>query len=303
MGRETQTGWGIPPVVALWSNRHKWVLALSRGLMYVAVGMKRRWPVVLSLLALLTAAGCDPQGLESAGPKDLDGGDGGAAPGTEIDPVAAPGEISGPTDESVDVALPGFGAIDGDCDVLEATDLVRGAPAVTLFNELILPDRAFEARELSPGGQRILADDNAGGSSKDSEIFAYEMLYRCEGASLVHTENEVEYDRGGSKTDFTVDLEGQRIGVSVVRAFKYDGVYTAGDAAEKLEEKLRDILESTSNVSSVHRWEKQILSVVVERQESMAIVADALDRMGADVRADTVVAVTLTSGHDAFIYR
>ena len=47
---------------------------------------------------------------------------------------------------------------------------------------------------LTAGGQEIIDDGNAGGSSLYSEVFAYEVLSRCEGAMLLKTETEVIYD-------------------------------------------------------------------------------------------------------------
>ena len=66
---------------------------------------------------------------------------------------------------------------------------------------------------LTPGGQRLAATPNAGGSSGLSEIFAYEQLARCEAATLLHTETEIMYDGTGKITDMEVSIDGHKIGV------------------------------------------------------------------------------------------
>jgi len=92
---------------------------------------------------------------------------------------------------------PGFGTLAGDCDELDASDLMSMAPGVMLQNTLTFPAMPYMYADLSMGGQTLFDDPNAGGSSKESEIFAFEVLHRCELATLVKTETEIEYDATG----------------------------------------------------------------------------------------------------------
>ena len=93
-------------------------------------------------------------------------------------------------------------------------------------------------KQLSAGGQEVQCDGNLNDGSLYSEIFAYEMLYRCEGAELFATEGEVVYtDPDGKKTDLLVGIDKVQVGVSVTRAYHYprSGLETPADAPDASE--------------------------------------------------------------------
>lgn len=243
-----------------------------------------RW---LPVLALLAACG----GGDPAAP------DGGALPAdARAADAAAPDGGALPLD--------GFGALAGDCDVLD-DELTSDQPS--LFKSSIdfaAPFEDEEAGQLTAGGQEILADGNAGGSSLYSEVFAFELLARCELAPLLKTETEVEYDGPGAITDLLVEVDGEKIGVSVTRAvgFPFDDPYTVEEAQELLEGKLEDVLESTAHVAAADRWQKQILAVVAYGPGHADALASALEAIAPATRADTVVWILVTGGADHFIY-
>ncbi len=198
--------------------------------------------------------------------------------------------------------LDGFGSIDGACGELDPSELAAMAPPFELYNAIDFSSSGYSRDVLSPGGQVLFDNPNAGGSSKESEIIAYEMLYRCELAALVKTETQIVYDEVGSITDMLVEIDGLRIGVSVVRAYVYMAEYTVADALDILTEKLADIQESSQNVSAADAWSKQILHVIAEKPENAGVVQQALPQIDTAVRGDTIVVVTVTNGDDAFIY-
>lgn len=134
---------------------------------------------------------------------------------------------------------------------------------------------------------------------------AFEVLYRCEGAALRKTEGEIEYqDDGGKKTDMLVELDGRRIGVSVTRAYVWENEddYTIDEATGLLTDKLGDILLSSANVSDTDAWDKQVLAVLAYAPDYAAAIEAAWPLLDAEVRADTILWVTVTEGDDAFIY-
>lgn len=230
------------------------------------------------------------------------GGTDSAAPdsGARADAVAADAAVV----DAGGLPLAGFGDLAGDCDVL---DDELTAPAPSLFQssiEFAAPFSDEEAGLLTAGGQEILADGNAGGSSLYSEIFAFELLARCELAPLLKTETEVDYDGPGAITDLLVEVDGEKIGVSVTRAvgFPFDDPYTVEQAKELLEHKLADILESTGHVSAGDRWRKQILAVVAWAPGHADSLAAALEQIGDEIRADTIVWILVSDGADDFIY-
>jgi len=210
------------------------------------------------------------------------------------------------TDASLDAgALTGFGDITGPCGRV-AGELSDPNPVVfqtRLDFMMNAYDDPAERPELTPGGQQILLEGTAGGSSGISEAFAYEVLARCEGASLLKTETRIVYDVMGKITDLSVRIDTQAVGVSVTRAvsFPADAPYTAADAAF-IERKLNDILESSANVSAADAWVKQILFVLAYDDAHADVIRTVWEGLPAATRADTILYLLVTDGDDLPIY-
>ena len=224
---------------------------------------------------------------------------------TAIEPDSADDTASdgsgGPT-----LPLPGFGNITGACGVIDE-QLLSPDPSV-IVNAIDFGtdpwDNPADLGLLTSGGQEMVADGNAGGSSLVSEIFSLEVLTRCEGATLVKTETEVVYDVSGSITDILVEIDGMKVGVSVTRAvgFPRDAAYTEATASALLTRKLAGIQESTANVSAGDRWVKQILHVIAYADQHVAAMQAAYAALDPSVKADTILWVTRSDGDDEFIY-
>ena len=234
-----------------------------------------------------------------------------ADPGGEVDAGAEDdsSDVSEPSDDTVTDAVPlaGFGNISGTCGSVDAQ--VRAQPEPLLIhNEIDFEDDAYDETdygELSEGGQEILDDGNAGGSSLYSELFAFEVLTRCEAAVLVKTETEILYDDPqGKMTDLLITLGGERFGVSVTRAvgFPRDDPYTVERAQALLEQKLSGIIASSANVSDVDGWNKQILHVIAYEPEHAESLGEAFSLIESSILANTIVYVTVSSGDDEFLY-
>ena len=198
----------------------------------------------------------------------------------------------------------------GSCGVLD-TELTDMDPH-WIQNSATFPDgwNLTRAMELSTGAQQILSEGTAGGSSGYSEAFAFEMLARCEGASLVASETMIRYSvpMPGSITDILVEIDGMKVGVSVSRAVTVTGMCTRGDtyalseATRILENKLNGIRESSMLVVPEDRWVKQILFVYADTEAHASVLRAAWDALDAEVRADTVLYVSVSEAMDAFIY-
>ena len=217
-----------------------------------------------------------------------------------VQPDVAPSDVSEP-----DVPLPGFGTISGACGVID-DELGDDTPAL-FIDHIDFGDDPYDDGDLArltDGGREIIADGNAGGSSIMSEVFAYEVLARCELATLLKTETEIVYDTPGKITDFLVAIDGQKIGVSVTRAvaFPFDSAYTVEQAEALLTKKLGDIQVSTADVSAGDRWVKQILHVIAYSEAHATSIESAWSALDPGVRGDTIVFVTVSDGDDAFIY-
>lgn len=200
--------------------------------------------------------------------------------------------------------LDGYGALAGSCGDVDLED-VLSPDAELLTNALDLTGRPdLEPALLSPGGQVMYAAGNLNQSSLWSEVFAYEVLYRCEGAVFLKGEADIAYAIDGKKTDLLVEIDGEKVGVSVVRAvsFPEGSPYPVAQAYDVLEGKLADILQSTANVAPADAWRKQILSVVAQTPAHAQAIVDAYAMVDAATQADTIVVVTVTEGDDAFIY-
>ncbi len=217
------------------------------------------------------------------------------------------------------VPLAGFGLITGECGVLD-TELTDNNSAVFVnaidfgtdpFDEPVCDtlgtpsEQAGDYGALTEAGKRMVCTPNAGGSSLLSEVFSIEVLARCELATMLATETEVVYDPAGSKkTDILVEMDGVKIGVSVTRAvgFPFDAPYTVEQAKGLLEKKLAAINESSANVVAAQKWEKQILHVIAYGDPHVQTVKDAWNSIGADLKTDTILLITVTQGNDEPLY-
>ncbi|MFO0559406.1 MAG: hypothetical protein U0269_15425 [Polyangiales bacterium] len=199
-----------------------------------------------------------------------------------------------------------LGTLYGSCGVLRP--LIASPMPSLVNNQLVFvsPER-YERAALSMGGQRLFDTPNAGGSSIESEIMAYEVLHFCDGASLTATETEIQYaapdDAGANSiTDLLVTIDGQRVGVSVTRIYRpAPMVLTDADVRSQLVTKLTGINRSSMRVLPAFRWVKQILSVFVANQTVADQVTRVWPTIDAATRADTIVLVTATRG-GGFIY-
>lgn len=210
-------------------------------------------------------------------------------------------------DAEVDAAVApaGFGELGGMCGVLD-TELTATTPdlihaSLTFARRYNDPD---DRPLLTPGGQKLAMTPNAGGSSGFSEIFAYEQLARCELATLLHTETEITYDTQGKITDLEVEMDAEKIGVSVTRAQTYPlgTPYTMDAATMLLQKKLGDIQLSSANVSEQDQWRKQILAILAWDDQAAGMMEQAWTALDTSYKADTIVLITTTHGDDTFIY-
>jgi hypothetical protein len=236
-----------------------------------------------------------PLGSDSANPSGGGtpggGGDlgGGGGPGGGEDP--------GPDD--------GFGIISGPCNRI-APELDEPTPS--LFDKRLdfqgNPFDDEDAALLTPGGQAIYGSASVGGSAVLSEVFAFEVLARCEGASLLKLGSEIVYSQSGKTTGLLVAIDGNKVGVSVTRAVSFppQNPYPTQQASALLESKLTDIQASSQNVAPEDAWVKQILVVMSYSDMHANAIEDAWLALDAETKADTVVYVVTTDGSDDFLY-
>ncbi len=225
---------------------------------------------------------------------------GACTPGNDMGDV--PEDTSG--EESL-VPLEGFGDITGECGEIPEQRLT--GPATDYFrNTLDFGSLEFDETALTEGGNEIYTEGNLGGSSLYSEIFAFEVLARCELASLVLTESEVVYvDANGKKTDLVVLISDVPLGVSITRAYGYppEDPYTLEQAQDLLTSKFEGVQESTDNMAAENAWTKQILHVIAYTEDHADTIEEAYHGMlGTGAIGDTLLVVTATEGNDEYLY-
>lgn len=149
---------------------------------------------------------------------------------------------------------------------------------------------------LGPDACRLLSQPNAGGASLVSEAMSIEVLGRAFGAKLLKLELEIFYwPSSSSITDFTIQLEGVTLGVSVTRAMAAPGVKFGVEAATQLLlKKLRGVIRSTEACCGA--WSKQVLHVWAPSNRVADTVAMAYATVNPDLAADTVVLVSVCEG-------
>jgi len=165
------------------------------------------------------------------------------------------------------------------------------------------PGQPFSRIRLGTDAQRMLCLPNAGGNSVVSELLSIELLNTFLQARLLCTEMELEYFPLGSKiTDYSVTLDGRTFGVSVTRAMKFKGRFTPSDAEELLEKKLFGVVQSSKHVLKRYRWDKQILHVFAEHEYIYDELVRAYDKLPSELRANTLVLVTVCNASTPFIF-
>jgi|GEM_PF-1781124 len=199
---------------------------------------------------------------------------------------------------------PGFGQITGACGELDDSEW-NSSNSFLFRNTIDLGTTGFDETKLTAGGQKLWKDGNLGGSSVHSEIFAYEVLQRCELAKLLKSEREIQYtSSSGKKTDILVEIDTRKIGVSVTRAFHYPPTtpYTVQEAADLLKKKLSDIPLSASNATPQDAWVRSILSVIAYDKQYADTVEQAYKQLDAQTKANIILIVTVTDGKDDYVY-
>lgn len=250
-----------------------------------------------SLLLACLVAGCGdgtaPVDVDAAA--DVDARDVDAAPAADASPDAG------------GVPLAGFGAITGMCGVLTPAELDGTTPlwfGGTLDFGSDRYDDPAERPLLTSGGVEIILDGNAGGSSLYSEVFAFEWLARCELATLLKTETEIVYDVDGKKADLLVEIDGRKVGVSVVRfvKFPFDAAYTVDDALPLVERKLDDLQLATMQVSAADRWTTQMVAAIAYSPQHAQVAMQAWNMLDTQTRGAGILIVVVSEGDDMFIY-
>jgi hypothetical protein len=197
----------------------------------------------------------------------------------------------------------GFGSLTGDCRVLDATVLDSLRPAI-FHGALDFGTDPFDASDyalLSSGGQRLYdanPDDLAG-------VFAYEVLYRCEGAALGKTGAQILYrSPSGKVADFLVTVDGRRLGVTVTRAFQYPPgtPYAPPVAKALLTKELEDVQLSMANVDDEDAWAKPILCILAYSDQYAEVLQTEYAALSTELQANTIVLITATHGDDGFLY-
>lgn len=240
------------------------------------------------------------------GPTDPTGSEGSTTtgdPSTTTSSVDSTGS-SGPTGTDSTGGDDGLGMLSGECGLIDAMELESPA-AFSFENAIDFRRLGFDYDQLTPGGQAVFDAGNLGGSSLHSEVISFEVLARCEGASLLATETEIQYvDDMGTKTDLRVEIDGLAVGVSVTRAvgFPPEDPYTQMQATTLLTGKLEDVLDSTANVAPRDAWAKQILHVIAYADMHAQSIFTAYAALPVEITADTILLVTVTHGNDEFVY-
>lgn len=177
--------------------------------------------------------------------------------------------------------------------------LSQNVPTPLYLRSVFQTTLSPEAMRVSTGARRIMLEENAGGQSELSEGFSFEILKRVFGAKLVKTEMAIRYWwNSWKKTDYSVRMNGQVIGVSVTRAMKYRGIFNRGDAEKLLRKKLFGINESTLGVLEQDEWQRQILHIwATDEYVERVLYETFLDLLFTepDLVRNTIIMVTVTS--------
>ncbi len=211
---------------------------------------------------------------------------------------------SDPPDSATDSAslrdseeAPALGALSGDCPALTS---VWASTAPGAFQNRIGLTNGFDETLLSEDGTTVWTTENLGGSSEESEVVSFEVLFGCEGADLLATEAQLTYTDEGKKGDLLVEVWGHPLLVSVTRGFNYpdpEGGLTVEAATNLLEKKLSGLDEAEDFLEQEH--DRALLHVIAWGDADATALAEAWE--GVDQR-DLLLMVTVTDGNDGALY-
>jgi hypothetical protein len=204
---------------------------------------------------------------------------------------------------AVGATLTAWGQIEGACGGAISAELTQPTPSFLINTYTFAKPGPFDPGPLRPGALKRYEGDNAGGSSKCSEVMSMQLLFDCEGATTLKTELEIGYTGQGGITDWMAEFDGLKIGVSVTRAYLGPSVttYSVDKAKELLTKKLAGIQESTGLVRPEDKWQKQILHVWTLQPTWVPMLQEAWNGIDAAVKADTIVLVTVEVGADSVV--
>lgn len=204
-----------------------------------------------------------------------------------------------PVSAGVDTA---WGTITGACGQLSSLlATAEGAFAENVYT--FTASGSFDASALGAGPKKRFEGENAGGSSVCSEVMSMQLLLDCEGGVVVKTENEIIYASEGKKADYLMELTGQKVGVSVTRAYKGPAidVYTADDATQLLEKKLLGMQQALTNVAVEDAWSQTMVHVWTLHPAWALTVALAWEGLDPALKKGVLVLVTVEEGSDAIV--
>lgn len=201
--------------------------------------------------------------------------------------------------------LGGFGTISGLCNVLDDGEWSSKSPFF-FRNAIDFGTATYDPKLFSAEAQQILDEGTRGGSSGESEALAFEMVRRCELAKLVKSEKLIDYiDANGKKTDILVEIDGRKIGVSVVRPYHYppSNPYTEAEALIIIKRKLEEMPLSQKNAKPENAWERSVLSAIAYNSQYADVVKSVWDnQISAETKGDAILLLTVTDGNDGFLY-
>jgi len=209
----------------------------------------------------------------------------------------------------VEAAPPPFdiiGTASGECGAVTAAVRSTSSVVVEVPISFDAMDK-WERARLSPGGQRIFDAPNAGGSSKESEVMTYEILFHCDSAVLLKTETEIKYDPApdGSPatiSDMIITIGGEKLGVNPKRVFKPEPLtMTDTEVRDQLIKNFQSLTASSLRVSAEDKWSKQILHLWVPNATYYDAVKRVLPTIDATTKGNTLVLITRSTG-GGFLY-
>jgi len=169
----------------------------------------------------------------------------------------------------------------------------RSALAVNYLNA-----PRWAAIKFSEQAQRILDEPNAGGNSEKSEAMSCEIMRLCFGAKLLKTEMGIQYMWGewSKRTDYLAQIFRRKIGVSVTRAYKHHGEFTAEDAQVLFYKKLKGVNLSSKDVIAPDTWVKQVLHVFTTESYIGDLLVREYAKLSAELTSNTIVLITVAEG-------
>jgi len=164
--------------------------------------------------------------------------------------------------------------------------------------------KSIDDIKLSTGGMKIKTAGSHG-SDTASMVISFENFHK-RGAQLLKTEGEIAWKHlpdHAKPIDHLSVIGGEKVGVSVTRAFEYQGEFTLERAKKLLNGKFEGLKSGIPNLANPAEdmWDVGVVHVIAPSEGNAQLVKEAFNGIDKSIIGNNKIIITVTENLD-YIY-